>query len=75
MEDVWFNIYKGTDAKPFWISASSIRAFEEDCDYKGKGIVRFKNTSTWYEVSSDAAKDIVQYIREHEYKPSKTTDL
>ena len=70
MEDVWFNITKGTSTKPFWVSASSIRAFKED-----SRTVCFKSTSTWYNVSSDAARDIVQYIREHEYKPDKKADL
>lgn len=70
MEDVWFDIYKGTGAHPFWISASSIRAFEE-----GSRTVRFKATTISYDVSYDAAKDIAQYIREHEYKPTKKADL
>lgn len=70
MEDVWFDIDKGTGSKPFWVSASSIRAFEE-----GSRTLKFKSTSTCYVVSSDAARDIAQYIREHEYKPTKKADL
>lgn len=70
MEDVWFDIAKGTDAKPFWITASSIRAFEES-----SRTVRFKSTEAWYKASPDATKDIVQYIRDHEYKATKKADL
>lgn len=70
MEDVWFDINKGTNSKPFWIAASCIRAYEESTR-----TVRFLTTTTSYNVSFDAGRDIAQYIRDHEYKPGKTADL